>query len=337
MPGTKRGNQAAVRVERRPCHPRRPCSRSGTRSRSALRVAADARRREVLDAALQLVRAEHGATTAGATRWRSAGGCCAPSGSVESKYGPLYCRLAGTPEHTAREERRVDDCGARAAGILQLPVLLRVLRLGERARAEHAAPARRDNPVRRRRRREGRRVDAGAERRLMQRRAVVDEAALQRVPWRRRARSAWPRTRVLSFVVANGIRRLRERALASSSASARAPPKNHRRSRTSGPPAVASKVGDSLLARVVPAAFSNGVSSLHAGFVRLVRNAPENVLPPLRVITLTTPPLKRPYSARDAGASATCTSWIASSMNRLLAVPSTLSLMSTPFIRNTLS
>ncbi len=87
---------------------------------------------------------------------------------------------------------------------------------------------------------------------------------------------------------------------------------------------------------MVPALFSNGVSTLHDGLVKLERNAPENRLLPLFVITLTTPPLKRPYSA-DTPDVSTWTSWIASSMNRALGWPSTLSLMSTPSIRNTLS
>ena len=50
--------------------------------------------------------------------------------------------------------------------------------------------------------------------------------------------------------------------------SLRAPAKNHSRSCSTGPPAVASKVGDSLLAREVPADFSNGVSALHGEVAR---------------------------------------------------------------------
>src|SRR5262245_26894981 len=73
--------------------------------------------------------------------------------------------------------------------------------------------------------------------------------------------------------------------------SIREPPKNHARSRSNGPPAVISWVGESLLARVVPALFSSGVSTLQAGLLKFDLNAPENRLPPLLVITLTTPPL----------------------------------------------
>jgi hypothetical protein len=42
---------------------------------------------------------------------------------------------------------------------------------------------------------------------------------------------------------------------------------------------------------------SNGVPVVHAGLVKLMRPLPENVLPPLFVMALTTPPLKRPNSA----------------------------------------
>src|SRR5215475_7078424 len=79
--------------------------------------------------------------------------------------------------------------------------------------------------------------------------------------------------------------------------STRVPPKYQSRSFRIGPPATASYVGDSLLARVVPFCRSNGVSALHAEFARFVRNDPENRLPPLCVTTFTTPPARRPYSA----------------------------------------
>ena len=144
-----------------------------------------------------------------------------------------------------------------------------------------------------------------------------------------------PSYRVLSFVVVYGIR-VCANELWVVVRSARAPPKNQRRLRRTGPPTVASNVGEYLLALEVPADCSNGVSTLHAGLVRFVRNAPDRTLPPLRVMTFTIPPLKRPYSAEMPDVS-TWTSWIASSMNRLFGVPSTLSLMSTPFMRNRLS
>ena len=47
----------------------------------------------------------------------------------------------------------------------------------------------------------------------------------------------------------------------------------------------------------MPASFSRGVSVVHALSEKLLRKLPENVLPPLLVIMLITPPEKRPYSA----------------------------------------
>ena len=38
-------------------------------------------------------------------------------------------------------------------------------------------------------------------------------------------------------------------------------------------------------------------TAVHAGLARFTRNAPDKALPPLRVITLMTPPPNRPYSA----------------------------------------
>ena len=67
-----------------------------------------------------------------------------------------------------------------------------------------------------------------------------------------------------------------------------------------------------------------------------MRNDPWNWLPPLLVITLTTPPPKRPYSA-EMPEVRTCVSSMASSMNRLFEVPNRLSLVSTPSIRKMLS
>ena len=79
-----------------------------------------------------------------------------------------------------------------------------------------------------------------------------------------------------------------------------------------------------------------GVSLIHAGLLRFWRKLPLNVLPPLRVITLTTPPENRPYDAGTPPVS-TDTSCTASSMNRLFCVPKMLSLVSTPFTMNRLS
>src|SRR5262245_55562964 len=82
--------------------------------------------------------------------------------------------------------------------------------------------------------------------------------------------------------------------------------------------------------------FSNGVSTVHDGLSRFMRQLPENVLPPLLVTALMTPPLKRPYSAEMPEVS-TCVSSIASSTNRFWGFANRLSLMSTPLIMNTLS
>src|SRR4051812_27112114 len=117
---------------------------------------------------------------------------------------------------------------------------------------------------------------------------------------------SFPSYRVLSFVLVYGIF-VCANELCVVVCSARTPPKNHSRSWRTGPPADASYVGESLLARDVPADSSIGVSALQDGFVRFVRNAPENEFPPLRVIMLTTPPLKRPYSGEIPDVR-TCTS-----------------------------
>src|SRR5262249_59282643 len=102
------------------------------------------------------------------------------------------------------------------------------------------------------------------------------------------------------------------------------------------PPALAFEGGDGLLGRVVPFGCSGGVSSLHAAFSRFVRNAPEKMLPPLRVTTLTTPPPKRPYSALMPDVRI-CASWTPSSMKRPFGWPKTLSFTSTPSTRKTFS
>src|SRR5262245_6484064 len=115
-----------------------------------------------------------------------------------------------------------------------------------------------------------------------------------------------PSYRVLSLLDVKGIL-VCAKALSVVVRSTRAPVKNHKRSRRSGPPTVASNVGEYLLARDTFADCSNGVSALHAGLVRFTRNAPDTALPPLRVMTFTTPPLKRPYSGEIPDES-TCTS-----------------------------
>ncbi len=74
----------------------------------------------------------------------------------------------------------------------------------------------------------------------------------------------------------------------------------------------------------------------HASFVSVVRNDPENELPPDFVIVFTTPPVKRPYSA-EIEDEEVVVSWIASSTKRLYGVPRMLSLMTAPSTLNWLS
>src|SRR5262245_27005977 len=100
-------------------------------------------------------------------------------------------------------------------------------------------------------------------------------------------------------------------------------PKNQILSRTIGPPNVPSHVRFTVLVCSFPFAFSNGVSTVHAGSVRFNRRLPENVLPPLLVIALIAPPEKRPYSAEIPEVS-TWVSAIASSMNRFCGEPNRL-------------
>jgi hypothetical protein len=91
-----------------------------------------------------------------------------------------------------------------------------------------------------------------------------------------------------------------------------------------------------LSRRLLPSAFSRGVSKVHALFDRLLRKLPENVLPPLFVIMLITPPLNRPYSAEMPDVSTLVCS-TASSMKTGCALPNKLSFTSTPLIMKTLS
>src|SRR5690242_4836505 len=78
----------------------------------------------------------------------------------------------------------------------------------------------------------------------------------------------------------------------------RDPAKNHRRSLTMNPPAVASNALFAMLGvRCCP---GQGVAAVHAGFVIVSRNEPLNSLPPDFVTALTIPPVKRPYSAEIA-------------------------------------
>ncbi len=110
---------------------------------------------------------------------------------------------------------------------------------------------------------------------------------------------------------------------------------------TTGPPRVALKTKpvSSMWGWPRPAAmafFSTRLSSCHFGFVMSVRKLPWKRLPPLFVTALITPPEKRPYSAEIPEVMIE-TSCSASSMKRFVGVPKRLSLMSTPFSRNTLS
>src|SRR5436190_13697034 len=84
--------------------------------------------------------------------------------------------------------------------------------------------------------------------------------------------------------------------------------KNQSRSRTAKPPMVDSQTWLSERSRASLA----GVAADHAGLLSESRSEPENWLPPHLVMVLTTPPVKRPYSAEMAPVR-TVVSWMASS------------------------
>src|SRR5439155_370776 len=88
--------------------------------------------------------------------------------------------------------------------------------------------------------------------------------------------------------------------------------KNHSRSWMIGPPSTPSYDSWRALGCVMLCDTSNGFSFDQLALVKFVRKLPENELPPLLVIALMTPPLKRPYSAEMPEVS-TCVSSIASS------------------------
>ena len=79
-----------------------------------------------------------------------------------------------------------------------------------------------------------------------------------------------------------------------------------------------------------------GESERQSSLVNVVRNDPENSLPPDFVIALTTPPEKRPNSA-EIDPVVTVVSWIASSMKSGSAWPRRFSFTETPLIRNRFS
>ena len=78
---------------------------------------------------------------------------------------------------------------------------------------------------------------------------------------------------------------------------------------------------------------SNGVSARQLSFSKVRRSEPLNSLPPDLVITLATPPEKRPYSAEMAAVEVFVSS-IASSMNTRDAWLRRVSLATTPLMRN---
>src|SRR4051794_33916195 len=78
----------------------------------------------------------------------------------------------------------------------------------------------------------------------------------------------------------------------------RQPVKNQRRSLTMNPPRVASKA---LFAMLSEGCWpGHGVGAVHPPFVTVSRTDPLNSFPPDFVTVLTTPPVKRPYSAEIA-------------------------------------
>src|SRR5262245_24238992 len=86
-------------------------------------------------------------------------------------------------------------------------------------------------------------------------------------------------------------------------------PKNHNLSRTIGPPRVPSLTycswsgragaGRQVVGTITPGSAhrSSGVVMVQDGLTKFVRQLPLNLLPPDLVMALTTPPVKRPYSA----------------------------------------
>src|SRR5262249_44153786 len=79
-----------------------------------------------------------------------------------------------------------------------------------------------------------------------------------------------------------------------------------------------------------------GVSAIHDGLLKFSRKLPLNLLPPLLVMTLTTPPENRPYSA-EMPPTRIVSSWTASSMYRVWGLPNRLSSTSTPLTMKMLS
>ncbi len=73
--------------------------------------------------------------------------------------------------------------------------------------------------------------------------------------------------------------------------------KNHNLSFMIGPPNVPSCVLLRMSLCVMPAVVSRGVSLIHFGLLKFSRKLPLNLLPPLLVTMLMTPPEKRPHSA----------------------------------------
>ena len=81
---------------------------------------------------------------------------------------------------------------------------------------------------------------------------------------------------------------------------------------------------------------ANGVSARQLSLLSVSRSDPLNRFPPDLVMTFTTPPPNRPYSA-DIPAVAIVVSWIASSMYRSYAWPRKFSLTFTPLTMKRLS
>ena len=128
VPGTNMRNRMAVGVEHRRAGRQPEVGHEHVASR-ALRVGADARVDEVLDAALQLVAAETAARGEVAeARRQLAVVALFRVARVEVRRVVLILRAG------ARQERRVEDVGRRAADPSVAKVLLRVLRRQQHAR-----------------------------------------------------------------------------------------------------------------------------------------------------------------------------------------------------------
>ena len=304
-PGTNTRNQAAVGVERRAGCRRRACSRSGRRSRS---TSASCRRR----GSRRSTRSPPLTSCVPSAARRRA--CCETLrgqltvvalfriGRVEvrrvvlrgRRARPRSCRASGT----ASRRCALDVPPA----FSQLPVLLRVLRRRERARPEHAAPRAPHTA--------GSASTASStsrgsmlprQRRLHQVGAVVDERCPAACGRWRACRSASPRSACCRCWLVYGMPVCGERALRGRPLDPRAAEEPQRDRARSGRRQSPRRSATACWRASCRATSRTASRRSRRDWSGSSGTRPENRLPPLRVITLTTPPPKRPYSAEIAG------------------------------------